>query len=46
MSSHQLNSNNRYSFVFEDYFSLGIEIFFVVFCYGWQHIRVVLPDGT
>lgn len=28
VSSHQLNSNNRYSFVFEDYFSLGIETFF------------------
>ena len=32
--SHQSNYNNRYSFVFEDYFSLVIETFFVVFCYG------------
>lgn len=34
MYSHQSSYNNRYSFVFEDYFSLVIETFFVVFCYG------------
>jgi len=28
VSSNQLNANNRYSIVFEDYFSLGIETFF------------------
>ena len=27
MYSHQSNYNNRYSFVFEDYFSLVIETF-------------------